>query len=343
MKALYLEECGNPRVADLPVPGIAEDEVLLRVKACAICGSDVHGYGDRSGRRRPPLIMGHEAAGCVEKAGSRVTRFQSGDRAVLNSSLFCGDCWFCRRGMQNLCESARVFGVNCDTYKLDGAMAEYVAVPERALYPLPDSISYVEGAMIEPLSIALHAVNRTPLCVGDVAVVVGSGTIGMMLMKVLKRGGVRSVIAMDIADDKLKAAEKAGADHLINSSGGDWQARFRRICPRGADRAFEAVGFGVTVNNAIDLARKGGSVTLVGNAQPKAELDFQKIVLKELTVVGTYACANEYATAIDLIASGAVNVMDVVSIVAPLEEGKQWLDRLSARESGLTKVVLTIE
>lgn len=341
MKALLLEAYHDPRLTQLPIPEIREDEVLLRVKACAICGSDLHGYTGKSGRRQPPLVMGHEASGVVEKAGPAVSAYKPGDRVVFNSSLYCGQCWYCRRGMENLCVQARVFGVNCDSYKLDGAMAEYLAVPERILYPLPQAMSFVQGALVEPLSIALHAVNRTQIEMDDTVAVIGAGAIGLMLVKALKNTAASRVVAVDVDDFKLECALKAGADLALNTRH-DVAASIQKIAPRGADAVFEAVGIGQTVEQALDLARRGGRVTLVGNAQPRAELGMQKIVLKELSVHGAYACANEYETALSLIAGGRVTVDELVSATAPLEEGKQWLDRLARGGEKLIKVVLTL-
>ena len=318
MKALVLGEYGNPMIKEVAVPEISDDEVLIRIHACAICGSDLHGYDGRSDRRRPPLIMGHEAAGEIARAGNRVEDFKVGDRVVFNSSLFCGKCWYCRHGRQNLCESSRVFGVHCADYKLNGAMAEYIAVPERILYHLPENLSYTKAALVEPLSIALHAVNRTPIGVDGSAMVIGTGAIGLLLIKALKCTGCSHIVALDINDTRLAHASKAGADETINTSDSDWREKVKALYPKGADHTFEVVGAGVTVNYALDLAKRGGTITLVGNAAPSAQIDFQKIVLKELNVIGTYACANEYGTALKLMGSGKVNVSDIVSEEAPL-------------------------
>ncbi|MDI9505676.1 MAG: galactitol-1-phosphate 5-dehydrogenase [Bacillota bacterium] len=342
MKALLLEKYGEPRICDVSCPIIADDEVLVRVHACAICGSDVHGYDGRSDRRRPPIIMGHEAAGEVAQVGNQVKRYREGDRVVFNSSLFCGTCSYCNHGRQNLCKSSRVFGVHCAGYKLDGAMAEFVAVPERILYHLPKGLDYTLAALAEPFSIALHAVGRTPMGLDETACVIGSGSIGLMLIKALKAAGCTRVAALDINQARLAHARAAGAMLTIDTSEPHWQEDWAKVFPQGVDHSFEAVGAAQTLNNAIDLVKRGGSVTLVGNAAPSGVIDFQKIVLKELLLIGCYACANEYEVALRLMADKKADVSDIVSVTAPLEEGRKWFDILREGKQDVVKVVLTL-
>jgi threonine dehydrogenase-like Zn-dependent dehydrogenase len=315
---------------------------LIRIKACAICGSDIHGYDGTSGRRRPPLIIGHEAAGLIEETGANVRGFQKGDRVVFNSSLYCGSCAYCKNGRQNLCVNSRVYGVDNGNYHLDGAMAEYITVPARILYHLPGNLSFEQGALVEPLSIALHAAGRTEIRINDTVLIIGAGAIGLMLLKVLKNSNAGCIIAADIDGGRLEAARKAGADLVVNTGTEAGLKELHEKIPSGAEVVFEAVGFGATVNNALAMAKRGGTVTLVGNAVPHGDIDFQKIVLNELRINGCYACANEYEAALTLLSKGSVNVDDIISVAAPFEEGQQWFDRLKAHEAGLVKVVLTM-
>src|ERR1019366_5888465 len=175
MKALTLTEYKNLVFGDVPDPRIADDEVLVRVRACGICGSDVHGMDGSTGRRRPPIIMGHEAAGVIAEVGKQVKYWKIGDRVTFDSTVFCGARWYCKRGLINLCDHRRVLGVSCEDYRQHGAFAEYVALPQRILYALPDSVTFEQAAMVEPVSIAVHAVEITPVSLGDAAVVVGAG------------------------------------------------------------------------------------------------------------------------------------------------------------------------
>src|SRR5688572_9786517 len=194
MRALLLSEYKKLSVVEMPVPAIAEDEVLVRVQACGVCGSDIHGYDGSTGRRIPPLIMGHEAAGVIERVGSRVDRFAAGDRVTFDSMVSCGACGFCRRGHVNLCDNRMVLGVSCGDYRRHGAFAEYVSVPARILYKLPDSLPFERAALIEAVSIAVHAVSRHVPKPDDAVLVVGSGMIGVLVIQVLREKGWRNII-----------------------------------------------------------------------------------------------------------------------------------------------------
>jgi len=341
MKALVLENPNQLVLKQLEKPRPKDDEALVRVKACAICGSDVHGLDDSTGRRHPPIVMGHEASGIVEEVGGAVTDFQPGDRVVFNSTLFCGKCRYCRRGMQNMCVSGKVFGVSSDSYRLQGAMAEYIAVPARILHRLPDAVSFEQAALVEPLSIALHAINSAEISLDDVAVVFGAGTIGILLVKLLGLSSCGKVIAVDIDEAKLEFAAKNGADYAFNPAGIDLQARIlERTQGEGADIAFEAVGVPATTRAGIECLRKAGSLVLLGNLTPSIDISIQKVVLKQLKLIGSYAFANEAETSLKLMAEKLVTVDDLISVVAPLAEGPQLFERLRSGEKGLRKVIL---
>ena len=180
MKSLLLKEYLQLEVADFPQPQPGPGEVLIRIAACGICGSDVHGYDGTSGRRIPPIVMGHEAAGVVAATGGGITRFKPGHRVTFDSTVYCGECVFCRRGQVNLCDRREVIGVSTPAYRRMGAFAEYVAVPERTAYHLPDNLSFAHAALIEAVSVAVHAVSLTPLAIEDTVVIVGAGMMGLL-------------------------------------------------------------------------------------------------------------------------------------------------------------------
>jgi L-iditol 2-dehydrogenase len=342
VKALVLTAYGQLVLQEVPPPEIGPDEVLVAVKACGICGSDVHGMDGSTGRRRPPIIMGHEAAGVIAQTGAQVTGWVPGDRVTFDSTLYCGQCEFCRAGDVNLCDRRRVLGVSCEDYRQAGAFADYVAVPQRILYRLPASLSFTQAALVEPTSVAVHAVRRTPVRLNDAAVVVGAGMIGLLALQALRLSGCGRLIAVDIAPDRLALAEKLGAAELVNAAAGDPVTQIMRLTNgRGADLAIEAVGLNATVDTALRCVRKGGAVTLVGNVTPKVQLPLQTVVARELTVHGSCASRGEYPACLDLMARGAINVLPLISAVAPLAEGAAWFQRLYAREPGLLKVVLT--
>ena len=342
MKALVLEKPNQFAVKEIDKPLPAEGEVLVRIKACSICGSDVHGMDDRSGRRHPPIVMGHEASGIVEKLGASVSGFEPGERVVFNSTLYCGKCHFCRQGFQNMCVSGKVFGVSCDSYRLQGAMTEYIVVPERILYRLPDEVTFEQAALVEPLSIALHAINCAEIKLDDVAIVFGAGTIGVMLIKLLRLYSRARIISVDIDDTALEFAVRAGAHHTINPSKADVPSRVLELTGGlGADLAYEAVGIASTTKAGIESLRKMGTFVLLGNLSPTIELPIQKVVLKQLRLVGSYCFANEAETSLKLLADRSVIVDDLISVVAPLEDGPKLFERLRSGEKGLRKVVLT--
>ncbi|MDR1520605.1 MAG: galactitol-1-phosphate 5-dehydrogenase [Planctomycetota bacterium] len=341
MKALVLREYNLFVHEEVPTPRRGGDEVLIRVKACAICGSDVHGMDGSSGRRIPPVIMGHEAAGVIEESGPGVEGFKPGDRVTFDSTIFCGKCYFCRRGQINLCDNRRVLGVSCGDYRLDGAFAEFVAVPAHILFPVPDRVTFEQAAMVEPLSVALHALGRSPAALGDSAVVVGAGMIGLLIIQLLRAAGRGPIIAVDMVDAKLEMARKFGADAALRSDRDDVVKETLALTGgRGADAAFEVVGMTPTTQLALASVRKGGSITLVGNIKPMVEAPLQSAVLRQITLHGSCASAGEYPTCLNLIASGKVDVDSFISAVAPLSEGASWFKRLYAAEPGLLKVIL---
>jgi L-iditol 2-dehydrogenase len=210
MQALLLDAPRSLRVEEVPEPDVGPGDVLLNIKACGICGSDVHGYDGSSGRRMPPIIMGHEAAGVVVKVGAEVRLFRPWDRVTFDSTISCGQCEFCMKGDVNLCEMHQVVGVSCDDYRRDGAFAEYISVPERILYELPDTFAFEKAALIEAVSIAVHALRVSQVVPGSAALVVGAGMIGLLTIQALLHFGCGPVLAVDVDEGKLRLAHQLG-------------------------------------------------------------------------------------------------------------------------------------
>ncbi len=340
MKALVLEAYNRLRYMDVPDPVAGPSEVLVRVAACGICGSDVHGVDGSTGRRRPPVIMGHEAAGTIAAIGDDVSDWHTGDRVTFDSTISCGRCDLCRQGRVNLCEDRRVLGVSCEEYRCDGAMAEYVVVPQRILYRLPEGLSFEAAAMVEPLSVAVHAVERIRPHLGETAVVVGAGVIGLLAAQVLRAAGCPRVLAVDLDASRLRMAERLGAEVGLNAGEDGVQERIREWSDGGVDVAVEAVGLSPTVSLAVTVVRKGGAVALVGNVAPQVDWPLQAVVTRELSVYGSCASAGEYPACLDLLADGAVNVEPLISEVVPLSRGAEAFERLRRGEPGLIKVML---
>jgi len=341
MKALVLREYKKLVYEEFEDPKPQRDEVLVEVKACGICGSDVHGFDGSTGRRIPPVIMGHEASGVIVDRGPAAGDWKVGDPVTFDSTVWCGECWHCRRGEINLCDNRRVLGVSCDEYRRHGAFARYVAVPHRILCRIPDGVGFDRAALTEPLSVAFHAVALARPLVGESAVVVGAGMIGLLIIQVLKAAGVSPLIAVDVDQGKLGRAKECGADEALDPASARFLQEVRdRTDGRGSDLAFEAVGVSAAVTSALTSIRKGGKVVLVGNVAPKVDFALQVAVTRQITLLGSCASQGEYAACLDLIARGKVKVDSLISSRAPLSEGAAWFDRLYRHEPGLMKVVL---
>jgi L-iditol 2-dehydrogenase len=341
MNALLLTEYNKFDLTELPVPAPGADELLIRVAACGICGSDVHGYDGSSGRRIPPIVMGHEAAGTVEAVGSEVKGYAAGDRVTFDSTIYCGRCSFCLKGEVNLCDQRQVMGVSCGEYSRAGAFAEFIAVPARIAYQLPETFSFAEAAMLEAVSVALHGVAVSEMAGGETVLVIGAGMIGLLLLQAARAAGSASVYVADVDATRLALAKELGADETLLASGEALTAEILRLTAgRGVDLVLEAVGRDETISAGVDCVRKGGTVTLVGNISPKVTLPLQKVVSRQIRMQGSCASSGEYPQAIELISSGAIKVHSLITAVAPLSDGPSWFDRLHAREPNLMKIVL---
>lgn len=344
MKALLLSEYNKLQVAELPRPEPGPDELLIEVAACGICGSDVHGYDGSTGRRIPPIVMGHEAAGVVRAVGSQVQDFAPGERVTFDSTVFCGACEYCREGDVNLCDDREVIGVSCGEYRRAGAFAEFLTVPAHIAYHIPDELSFPEAAMLEAVAVALHGVALSELKGDETVLVIGAGMIGLLLLQAAQTFGLGSshVFISDVDETRLALAVEMGAQETFLASG-DTLVReiMQRTQGRGVDVVLEAVGREETIATGIDCVRKGGTVVLVGNISPKISLPLQKVVSRQIRLQGSCASAGEYPEAMDLIASGKIRVGPLITAVAPLGDGPSWFERLHSREPNLMKVVLT--
>jgi len=341
MKALVLEEYMKLVYQDVPMPQMGEEDVLVKVKAVGICGSDVHGMDGSTGRRLPPIIMGHEAAGVIEGAGKQVTGWQPGDRVTFDSTIYRQNDWFTQRGLYNLSDGRMVLGVSTPEFKKQGAFAEYVTVPQHILYRIPDTVSFTEAALTEPAAVALHAINLSGITANDVVVVIGAGMVGTFVIQLLKITGCKQVIAIDVDNNKLAMAKQLGADSCFTPGDEALQNTIMELTgQRGADVAIEVVGVNASIQQAIALLRKGGTLTLLGNLSPEVTIPLQAVVTRQLRLQGSCAINGEYPAILELIANKRLNMSAILSAEAPLAEGASWFERLYKKEKGLMKVVL---
>jgi L-iditol 2-dehydrogenase len=285
--------------------------------------------------------MGHEAAGIVAEVGEAVSRFAVGDRVTFDSTVYCGACDYCLSGQINLCDNRQVVGVSTPDFRRAGAFAEFVAVPEHIVNRLPDELSFAEAAMLEAVSVALHAVAVSEVKGGETALVIGAGMIGLLILQAARTAGVSRILVADVDSSRLKLAEESGADATILASGSEMAEKVLSLTNgRGVDLVLEAVGRDETVSAAVDAVRKGGTVTLVGNITPQVTLPLQKVVSRQIRLQGSCASSGEYPQAIELVSSGKIKVTPLITAIAPLSDGARWFERLHSREPNLMKIVI---
>jgi L-iditol 2-dehydrogenase len=341
LKALVYTKPYCFEYSDFPEPKAGDNDVLIRVKACGICGSDVHGSTGKTGRRIPPLIMGHEAAGIVEDTGKNVKDFEKGQRVCFDSTVYCNQCEACRTGYYNRCERRQVLGVSTPDFKRHGAFAEYVVVPWWIVSKIPDNLSFTHAALLEPVSIGVHAANRAPISADDTVLIIGAGTIGLFVLQAAKLKGARKIFVADINEFRLDVAKKLGANEVINPEKSDLKdIIFEQTNNKGVNVSFEVVGYASTFQDAVSVTKMGGHLVAVGNLEKTAEFDLQKFIASEFTFTGSYASSGEFRDCIELVASGKINVAPLISDVLPLKDGPKAFERLLKAEEDLLKIVL---
>jgi 2-desacetyl-2-hydroxyethyl bacteriochlorophyllide A dehydrogenase len=339
MKALVYLGPKEIKLRDVEMPSPRSGEVLLKVSATGICGSDVHGYLGLTGRRIAPMVMGHEFCGIIEKTGEGVRGFKEGDHVVVQPVIFCGKCPFCKQGLTNLCTDKRFIGVlDCN-----GSMAEYIAVPAKLLYKVPSSFDASAGAMVEPTAVAYRAVKKAEALIkGRDILIVGAGTIGLLVLSLVKLHRPRKVIVSDLNERRLAIASKLGADAVVKPEGeGLVNAVADCTGKAGVDVAFEAVGVSATVQQALGCLKPKGTCIWVGNSQKMIQVNMQEAVTRELSVFGTYIYTHaEFGEVLKIIADRKIDIAPIISKVAPLGEGEEIFKALTQPDNELIKVIL---
>jgi len=334
MKAAVWYGGKDIRIEDLPTPKIKDDEVLVRVKAVSICGSDLHAYMGVSKRRIPPLVMGHEFSGEIVKLGRTVKGLKEGERVVLEPVLSCGKCALCQRGRSNICENIRLVGLH-----LSGAFSEYVPIPASKCHTLPDAVSFEEASLVEPLAVAVHAVNFASLEKDEDIGILGSGAVGLMTLQVVNNIGAEKLFAIDTLEYRLDLAKKLGATTTINAKKEDPVKEV--LAHGGANTVFEAVGHQKTVQQALSMVKKGGKVVIIGMLEATMELGMLDVTVKEIEIKGSYGyTSNDFKQALTLIAKGKVEVKPLITHVLPLHDIVKGFDILSQGAENVIKVVL---
>lgn len=326
MQALMFTAIRENKLVDVPIPTIDRpDGVLLKVKSAGVCGSDLHGYTGQTGRRTPPLIMGHEATAEVVEVGDDVNDLPVGTRVAIQPIESCGKCPQCVAGNRNICERRRLIGMNAP-----GAYAEYVTWPRSNLYRLPDTLSYENGALAEPLAVAVHAVGLAHIKPLDSVFLVGAGPIGLLMLNLLRQTGARTIIVSDTSDTRLEYAAETGAHVTVNPK----TQNVREVVNahtdgRGVDLAFEAVGIGAAAQQTIEATRNKGVIVWVGNSHKMIEVDMQAIVTRELTIRGSYTMNDEdFQRSLQMLAADQIPTDQFINRRATLSEGATLFDEL---------------
>ena len=341
MKALMYLGPRNMPMQDIPEPAVQDGEVKIKVTYCGICGSDIHGYSGSTGRKIPPMIMGHEFCGTVAELGAGVTGFTIGQRVVVLPVESCGTCPQCRAGLTNICQNRRGLGV----MDVNGAFTEYICFSAKYVYPLPDSLSDVEATLLEPLAVAFHAVRSAQPVEGKNVMLVGAGTIGQLILKCLALYGCKTVIASDVVDTHLQKALENGADVVVNPMDREKMDQTLREHDLlgNIDVTIEAVGATPTVQQSIDYVANHGRVVWVGNAAKMVEINMQSVVTREVFLRGSYAYdAADFEQCLKLMAERKLDVTNIISGVVNLDEVSGVMDQVLDKKIDVFKVVAKI-
>ena len=342
MRAALLKEEGHLVMIDAEMPVITSpDQVIIRVRTVGICGSEVHAFYGTHPFRKAPIVLGHEMAGDVYSVGSTVTRFKEGDRVIVDPQWTCGECSFCRAGDLNLCPSKQVLGASA----WPGAFGEYVVAPESAVFPLPKELTYTQGSLIEPLTVAVHVTRRVHVQAGDSVAILGSGSIGSMLVGVCKVMGAEPILAADVKQHCLDIAQQrlGATDTFLLPEDDLVKGSLERTKGEGVDKIFVTADDVSLVNTAVVMAKSRGYIALVALlTEAPLQLRAYDIIKKELHLVGTSMCNHDdVARAVELATSGQVDIEATATHQLPIEEAEKAMELTKSKEDGAVKVILT--
>lgn len=338
MKALRFLGPEKFEIQDVVKPSPKAGEVLLKVRACGICGSDVHGYLGLTGRRIPPMTMGHEFAAEVEEAGAGVAAWKKGDGAVVQPINFCGECGFCGQGLTNMCQNKKFFGV----LAVDGALAEYVSVPEKLLYKLPEGCGYEVGALTEPYAVAYGSLVKSGSLKDLTVMIIGAGAIGLCILQLAKLHNPKKLIVCDLSDARLETARKMGADAVINPKEEEYLKAVERLTGgKMLDMSIEAVGVQATANQSIKSIKVGGVSVWVGMSQKEMTINMQDIVCSAREIRGSFNYTHaEFGEVVELLGGGKVDAKSLISEVVSLEEAPEAFKALHAHPEKYIKILI---
>lgn len=340
MKALVYLGPNKMEMKEIEEPSPKKDQVKIKVGYCGICGSDLHGYTGESGRKIPPMIMGHEFSGVVVECGSEVTKFSVGDRVCVLPVRYCSECEFCLQGYENICKNRENLGV----MDIDGAFTEYICMEEKFVYGLKDSVSDKAGAVIEPLSVSYHAVKNAQPIEGRNVLIAGTGTIGLLVLMIVKANNPNKIVVTDLSDERLRLAKEFGADIIVNPAKQDLGEELEKAGIKDdIELSIECVGATPTCQQTVDFVKIHGRIIWVGNAAKMVTINMQKIVTQELSVQGVYAfTAEDFQNALHMLERKEVPAEKIITRVVSLEETTQAFEELIHNPGNDIKVLVKV-
>lgn len=340
MKALVYEGPNQMTVHEYPECFPKEGQVKIRVKYCGICGSDLHGFTGASGRKIPPMVMGHEFSGVVTELGPGVKKFKVGDRVSVLPVEYCGQCEFCKRGSVNICANRRNLGV----LDVDGAFTEYICMNEKFVYALADNVSDEEGALLEPLSVAYHAVGLAQPIEGNNVLIAGTGTIGLLILMLVKANHPDKIIVTDLSEERLALARKFGADITVNPAKENLgQALEKAGIRHNVHVAIECVGASPTAQQTVDYVKIQGRIVWVGNAAKMIQVNMQNIVTQELKIAGSYAFTDkDFEGALKMLEEKRIPAKEIITRIVPFDETTQTFRELVQNPGSDIKVLVDV-
>ncbi|MHA1792747.1 MAG: zinc-dependent alcohol dehydrogenase family protein [Promethearchaeota archaeon] len=339
MKAVIIKGKRDLEVKDLDVPKIKAGEVLVKVKASGICGTDVHVYEDEVPLAKLPVVPGHEFSGIIEKVGEQINDFTEGDRIAIEPNLFCGHCHFCRNAKKHFCENWGAIGLT-----QNGGFEEFVAVPRQALYRMENNLSFTVGAFFEPTACVLHGIERSGAKPGDTVVVLGTGSIGLIYIQLLKFMGIKNVIASDIDSEKLAIAKELGANVTINPLEEKLVPRVKEQTDGfGADVVIDAAGVEQTLTQTFDLVQDTGTIVIFGVPPEKLKLPVKMfdIYRRELTIVGSFTNPYTNEQALKILSTGKIKFDKILTHKISLDDVEETIINIREKKEKVIKAQIT--
>jgi len=337
MKAAVFYGKKDIRIEEVKLRSFNNGEVLVKVHACGVCGTDVHIYEGAEGSATvsPPVILGHEFSGEICEVASGVQDLKIGDRVCIDPNIFCGKCHYCRNGKIHLCQRLQAIGVT-----RHGGFAEYCIVPETQVYKLPDNVSFEQGVMTEPIACCLHGIDLCNIQSGDTVLIIGAGTIGLIMLQLVKTGGPAQIFVSEPVETKRNLALSLGADIVCNPQTENFNSFISENTRDGVDIAIECVGLKQTVKNAIVSAARGGTVMLFGLTHPDCEAPLKPLDVfkRELTIKSSFINPFTQARAVQMLGAGRISVKELISETVPIEKIEQVLSDKNRQGSG--KVII---